>query len=216
MINLMKKRGIFIITLFIFAFCFSGAKASGPLSAVINEIAWMGTANSANDEWIELYNTTNTSLDISGWTLKSEDGKPTIKLSGTIPANGFYILERTDNSTLPGITADKIYTGALSNSGEDLKLFDSLGIIIDEVNSKSGWFNGKTKPDYLTMERINPLISGSDSSNWQNSQNIGGTPKKPNSQGQEKAVAAQIQNQNKKESKTLDNKYHCWRITCED
>ena len=192
-ISPMEKRSVFLVALFIFAFCFSSARAAGSLNVIINEIAWMGTDVSASDEWIELYNNTSSSLNLDGWILKSEDGKPEIKLSGIISANGFYLLERTDDKTLPDVAADKIYTGALSNNGEDLKLYDSSGNIIDEVNCKNGWFSGKGKPDYRTMERINPSLAGNDSSNWQNSQNAGGTPKTGNSQGEVKAVTSQNQ-----------------------
>jgi hypothetical protein len=52
-----------------------------PGDVVINEIAWAGTLASANDEWIELYNTTTGKADITGWTLSAADGSPAIALS---------------------------------------------------------------------------------------------------------------------------------------
>ena len=92
------------------------------LDVVLNEIAWMGTLTSASDEWIELFNNSGADIDLAGWTLTAADGTPSIVLSGTIPAGGHFLLERTDDSTIPAVPADQIYTGALTNSGEVLEL----------------------------------------------------------------------------------------------
>ncbi|MFQ5348563.1 MAG: lamin tail domain-containing protein, partial [Rhodothalassiaceae bacterium] len=113
--------------------------AAQPGDVEINEIAWMGTTTSASDEWIELYNTTSAAIDLSGWQLKATDGTPSITLSGSIPAGGFYLLERTDDSSVPNIPADLIYTGALENGGETLELRNGAGALIDSVN---GWSAG--------------------------------------------------------------------------
>ena len=55
---------------------------------VINEIAWMGTDASPNDEWIELYNRTEKEIALSNWVLYAKDGVPYIPLSGAISAGG--------------------------------------------------------------------------------------------------------------------------------
>lgn len=48
-----------LTTIFIFLFVLVPFKcfAINSSDVVINEIAWMGTIASANDEWLELYNT---------------------------------------------------------------------------------------------------------------------------------------------------------------
>ena len=142
--------------------------------SVINEIAWMGTASSSSDGWLEVYNISSVSTDISGWTLKSQDGTPDISLAfKSIDPFGFYLLERTSNDTISDIFADQIYTGALGNSGEILELRDSGGKLQDIVSkSNSGsWYAGDN-PNKKTMERVNPLASGSDSGNWSNNNGI--------------------------------------------
>jgi hypothetical protein len=132
---------------------------------VISEIAWMGTQASANDEWIELYNNTNQAIALTGWKLQAADGTPTIALSGVIPAHGFFLLERTDDSTVNDIPADQIYTGALSNSGETLFLKDPSGNVIDTANGDGGpWPAGNDSPR-ATMERLDLLAPDSDT-NW--------------------------------------------------
>jgi len=146
-------------------------KAASPIDVVINEIAWMGTTSSYSDEWIELYNNTDSPVNLENWALKAIDGTPEINLSGIISANGFFLLERTDDATIPDITADQIYTGALSNNGEHLQLFDNQNNLIDEVNCVNSWFAGDNATKQ-TMERVSPILS-----NWQTSKNPLGTPK---------------------------------------
>ncbi len=162
-----------IVIILCFLFAALSTAAANPLDIMINEIAWMGTNISANDEWIELYNSTNLPISLDGWQLVAQDETPKINLSGTIPANGFYLLERTDDNTLPDISADQIYTGALNNIGEKLELYDNSGNLIDLVDCSSGWLAGDNVTKQ-TMERV-------ESKNWQSSQNTGGTPKAKNS-----------------------------------
>ncbi len=170
-----------IIVLLLSFYVFSAQAASMP-EMVINEIAWMGNGSSFTDEWIELYNNINSPINLKGWVLRSTDGTPKINLTGAIAANGFYLLERTNDETVPDIKADLIYKGSLSNRGEFLELIMASGETADQTNCSSGWFTGDNKTK-RTMERKNPQISGNDSENWQTSQNPAGTPKIKNSPG---------------------------------
>ena len=105
----------------------------------ISEVAWMGTTASANDEWIELQNVSGESVDLTGWTLMSSDGTPTIGLSGAISAGEFFLLERTNDDTVAGIAADIIYTGALSNTSENLVLKNGSGVEVTNVSADPDW-----------------------------------------------------------------------------
>ena len=120
--------------------------------------------------------------------MHAKDGSPDIKLSGTINGKDFYILERTDDSTLPKIKADFIYTGALSNQGENLELLDSQGNIIDQVIHTEGWPAGDNQTKQ-TMERI--PATDEQNSEWQTSQNPAGTPRAENSPGRIAAAATE-------------------------
>ncbi len=113
---------VFYITFLLFLCLPLATQGVSFSSVVINEITWMGTKSSANDEWIELYNNTENSINFDGWILKSDDGTPEINLTGIVPAKSFYLLERTDDNTVPEISTDLIYKGALGNKGENLKL----------------------------------------------------------------------------------------------
>jgi len=134
---------------------------------VISEIAWMGTTTSSGDEWIELYNNTTLAVNLAGWSLRAVGGTPSITLTGTIPAGGYYLLERTDDTTVPGVAADQIYTGALGDGGEDLVLRDSAANVVDEVDADgdSGWFSGHVD-GRVPMLRVAVLEDGSQAANW--------------------------------------------------
>lgn len=151
------------------------ALAASNGAVVINEIAWMGTTVSANDEWVELYNPTGQTVNLDSWVLKTADNKLNIKLSGNIGPGSFYLLERTDDESAPSMVADLIYNGALANDGERLQLYDATGVLVDEVNPAlnevNGWLAGNNTTKQ-TMERVG--------AGWQDSQNPGGTPKAPN------------------------------------
>lgn len=172
--------------------------AANVRDVVISEIGWAGTAANTADEWIELYNNTPNAIDLTGWTLSAADGTPSLTLSGTLAGNSYFLLERTDDTTISNVFADQIFTGALSDGGESLQLKDSSGNVIDTANSDSGAWPGGTggsgDPPRASMERIS-LTAADVDSNWTtnngttrngtdaNGNLINGTPKSANSQG---------------------------------
>ncbi|MCK4781616.1 lamin tail domain-containing protein [Candidatus Parcubacteria bacterium] len=152
------------------------------LFVVLNEIAWMGTATSSNDEWIELKNVSDQDVSLEGWQILDKDEQIKIVFSAgeAIPAGGFLLLERTDDDSVPDITADLIYVGGLNNQDETLRLFDQNCNLIDEIQATSTWSAGDNN-EKRTMERKMGLpgwLPGS----WQTSQNPGGTPRQENSE----------------------------------
>ncbi len=139
---------------FLILFILIPAFASG--SVVVNEVAWMGTTNSANDEWVELYSTDG--ADFTDWHLVTQDGAMDIALSGSVLAGGYFLIERTDDTTVPSITADVVapFGSGLSNSGEVLILKNSSGIEIDRMDASGGWPAG----DNTTKETMQKSPSG--------------------------------------------------------
>ncbi len=126
----------------------------GALASVrVSEVAWMGSAESANDEWIELENTGASVVDLSGWVLEAEDGSPSIALSGSVAPAAFATLERTDDESVPGVSALLIYAGSLSNEGERLTLYDSSGTVVDTVDGRDGWDIGGDNETNDTLQR---------------------------------------------------------------
>ena len=161
-----SRRCALVLSLLLLAvFLTSTVHPASLRDVVISEIAWMGTTNSANDEWIELFNNSGASVNLAGWTLDAVDGTPSISLSGTIPAGGHFLLERTDDTTVPGVGADQFYTGALTNDGEDLILRNDTSVIIDQVNNSGGWFAGHVE-GRVPMVRVDTIEDGNQAGNW--------------------------------------------------
>lgn len=146
----------------------SNAFAASPGDVVITEIAWMGTTGSSANEWIELHNTTGSAVSLTNWTLKAADNTPSITLSGSIGPYGYYLLERTDDNTIPGLAADKLYTGAMTDTGEQLVLRDAGNTVIDTANQLGSWFAGTTATR-ATMARIDVRLSGNTATAWHTS-----------------------------------------------
>ncbi len=167
---------------------------------VINEVAWMGTKANDENEWIELYNAASQPIDISGWSLRSSDEKGLNIVFATsttplIPADGFYLLERTDDNTTsePAQWFGSFDNGLSNSQCEVLSLYDAQNNLIDKTAcNNNDWPAGDNKT-YQTMERIDPGKSGSDPVNWASNNlftrngmdaagnSINGTPAKINS-----------------------------------
>lgn len=157
---------------------------------VINEIAWAGSADNSNDEWIELYNRGNVAVDLSGWTIE-DDGSPSYKITGgAIEPHGYFLIE--DNEVVTNVIADAVINLSLANAGDSLVLKDPGGVVIDTVNAGGGaWFAGDGTSK-TTMERIDPDVFEDKAANWASAvsgngsksslgSNIPGTPKSVNS-----------------------------------
>lgn len=164
-----------------------------PLAVSISEIAWAGTRANATDEWIELFNNTNMPIALDGWRLVAADNRINILLAGSIPARGYFLLERSDDETISDVPADQIFTGALENDGEVLKLYDPSGREIDSANAgkNGGWYAG-SQTARCSMERTDPRVQDMQT-NWHTNNDVTrnghdaenapvcGTPKNANS-----------------------------------
>jgi hypothetical protein len=110
----------------------------------INEVAWMGTADSKYSEWIELYNDGDDTVSLAGWKLYKTGDKVLFTLSKSIGAKGYLLVQRTTAKTsgaFPDIAdeAGKFGAGGLSNAGEDLTLKDDQGTVKDTLPFATGW-----------------------------------------------------------------------------
>ncbi len=125
-------------------------------SVSFSEVAWMGSVDSANYEWIELYNSGTEAVPVEGWSIN--DGlNLNINLSGVIGSNSYAVLERTSEESAPG-AAFLIYTGALVNTGVTLILKNNNGDIVDQVPGGEDWQN--IGGDNTTKETAQYTTSG--------------------------------------------------------
>jgi hypothetical protein len=140
--------------------------------AVFKEIAWMGDKDSPNNEWLSIQKVAAGDIDLAGYQILNENQKTKIiLLAKTVLSDGkpVYVLARKDG--IAGVTADMTYTGAIKNSDEGLRLFDSHCQLLDEVFARPNWPAGSSvlkqimKRDIITMEWFDsshPLSAGRD------------------------------------------------------
>ncbi|MGK9368298.1 lamin tail domain-containing protein [Melioribacter sp. Ez-97] len=146
---------------------------------VINEI--MYAPNPPEPEWIEIFVNASEEINLKKMKLVVGDKRFELSAADYLINPGDYLLVSNDSS-IAGIYTDVkiIFTdfSYLRNSGDKLKLVDSLGRTIDSVFYSSAW-GGRTGK---SLERIDAYRSGSDSLNWAESKEAGGsTPGKKNS-----------------------------------
>ncbi len=146
---------------------------------VINEI--MYNSPGADEEWIELYNTTSASIDLENWKVLDNDAGHTpiiIPAGYSIAANGYFTIQITDNGNFP-FTPDYDGSGnfGLGNGGDAVRLWNADGILVDIVNydDSSPW---PTEPDGHgpTLALIDPTYDNSLPGSWLASDQDGGTP----------------------------------------
>lgn len=114
-----------------------------------------GSVETSNDEFIELFNTTGTTVDISGWTITDAGGGTfTFPVGATIPPNGFVTVVREWTGTLPTNTYEGL--PALNNGSEVITLSDGTSDAIAAWGSgaaNSGGDDFGTSDDAVTMAR---------------------------------------------------------------
>lgn len=110
-------------------------------SAVLfKEIAWMGDKESAANEWLSIQKVAEGDLDVSGYQVVNESQKIKVVIpAGAVltDAEPLYILARQYG--ISGVADDLIYSGALRNTGEGLRLFDGSCRLLDEVFARPDW-----------------------------------------------------------------------------
>jgi hypothetical protein len=167
---------------------------------VINEVGWAGTAASSYDEWLELLNTSDYELDLSKIVLAAQDGAPYINLSGSLAPKSYYLIERTDDTTISDISADLVapFSGeggsGLENGGEVLTLRYFVADATTTLDQTPvGSWPGGSPDNYTSMERIDAGLNGADPANWASNDTfikngvdadgnlLNGTPKSRNS-----------------------------------
>lgn len=160
--------------------------AATPGDVIINELMYNPATGDQNDEYIELFNTTGSPIDISSWSFSA--GITCVFPPGTtIGANDYVIVSPYIFLTLAtyGVTnsCNYISTGTnLSNGGETVTLVDDSAQVINSVtyDDISPW---PASPDG-TGPSLELKATGLDNSlpaSWGAGINSGGTPLAQNS-----------------------------------
>jgi len=116
--------------------------------AIFSEIAWMGTLEQSSKEWFKIQKITEGIIDIKGWQVINKSGSLFLNINhSTILSNDKPVLT---------FYRGPDFKGAIKNTNEALKLFDSNCNLIDQVFAYSGWLAGNNKKK-LAMKRAADL-----------------------------------------------------------
>lgn len=113
---------------------------------VINEVYYhVGTGRGCDpkNEWVEIYNPTNSEIDISGWKICDRWGCDTIPHLTLIPAKSFAIITPTNSTwdywkipekTIKIVLGSSIGSNGLGNRGDRVILKDTSNRVIDTMS----------------------------------------------------------------------------------
>jgi len=112
-------------------------------SVIFNEVAWMGSSSDSADEWMEIKNVVPVNVDLTGWQLQDRAGQIKVDFSGLSlkPREILVLARQADRLSL---WADIAYSGTLSNSDEEIRLFNKGCEVVDSVKAASSWPAGTT------------------------------------------------------------------------
>jgi hypothetical protein len=176
---------------------FSSVKSSfEPQSIIINEI--MFDPLPGYPEYVELYNRSNTAVNMHDWNIYDIRDTSTRSTTHRISAmpmqigGGEFIVIANDSSMFERypylkdssyhVVIRKSALG-LSNSGDDILLTDLTGTAIDSLHYLPSWHNADIdETSGRSLERVNPNLISGDKRNWSTSAStMGGTPGMRNS-----------------------------------
>ena len=162
-----------------------------PLAAsqhvVINEINYNSHEDFESKDWVELYNSGATDVDLTGWTYSDADDDHVFAFSdGTILKSGEYLVVSQEIASFsaihPGVSnvvGDADF--GLAGSGELVRIFDASGAIVDSLtyDDSAPWPEEADGNGY-TLALTNPTCDNHLPECWSASEQMNGSPGAPN------------------------------------
>ena len=161
----------------------SAAVLLADTDVIINEIHYNPCGNQGNDsnfEFVELFNSGSTTVDLSGWYFSN--GITFTFPNGSSIAAGEYIVIAINADSFSGNGYQVFeFGGGLSNNGERIRLRDDNGNTIDDVtyDDNNGWPN-EADGGCNSLELVDASSNNNNSSSWEASTGEP-TPGGPNS-----------------------------------
>ncbi len=135
-----------------------------PTSAVVVHELQLGES-----PWLELFNASDASIDLAGWTLETAGGSHTLDADhaagGTwtleLPAGGYLVVARGGDGAAPYVAGEDLELGA---SGGHIALRDETSSLVDEVAwTSEGW--GLSGAD-VSLALVNPWLDNAETASW--------------------------------------------------
>jgi len=147
---------------------------------VINEINYNSADDFDSGDWVELYNRSNESVDLSGWYFSDSDDEHKYFIpDGTVlESNNYLVMVDDDSSFTARFPNVENYIGeigfGLSGSGEFMKLVDNEEQIVDSLtyDDKLPWPE-EADGDGASLELVDVNIDNAFAENWKASEGHG-------------------------------------------
>ena len=144
---------------------------------IINEINYHSDADNNQGDWVELYNPSNQTVNISGWYVQDEAGNYfNIPNNTVIEPRSFLVMAEDetlfdyDVNLLVGSFGKKspYKEMKLSNDGERITLYNAAGFMIDVVDydDEGPWPNRADGQGY-SLQLTEPSLDNSVPDNWE-------------------------------------------------
>ena len=140
---------------------------------IITEINYNSSSDFDSGDWLELFNGSGSTVDLSGWRFSDGDDANLFSMpdGATLDAGAYLVLYR-DNTKFTGLfpqvsNAVGDFDFALSNGGEALRLFDSESVLQDIVvyDDEAPWPAGSDGSG-ATLALKSPDLDNSFAENW--------------------------------------------------
>jgi hypothetical protein len=151
---------------------------------VFNEVMYHPATDEAALEWVELHNQNAVDVDVGGWRLSS--GIDYVFPGGTVIRGGGYLVVASDPASLTAQAGISPvlgpFAGRLSNGGEQLRLRDLTGRVMDELDyGTDGDWPAGADGSGPSLAKRQPNLASRPAESWTTSLQPGGTPGASNS-----------------------------------
>lgn len=133
-----------------------------PADVIMNEV--MSAPTEGEAEWVEIYNNANVAVNLRGLQLADERSVSSpLPVDAWLSAGDYYLLAEDSSVQRFGVPFGVLprWPG-LNNDGEPVRILDFYGQLVDSVvyPAVPGELRG------ISLERINPRLSGIEASTW--------------------------------------------------
>jgi len=139
-------------------------------SLIINEISCFQIETDSTDDWIELYNTSSSEINLKGFSFSKSKFKNrfTIKNDYLLESKTYVILAKHKQNLMHNYRVDSSqiignFMFGLSKNGAHLKLYDNVGLLVDSLTY---FLEPKSIDTAVTLSLIHPDSTRSKKSNW--------------------------------------------------
>lgn len=113
-------------------------------AVVVNQVGPFSTSSGGLGEYVELYNTTSSAVNLSGWQLNVYSGDYTFTSSDIIPAHGYYLIADSADYTGSATPDVSAAIGITDNGASSYaQILNASSVVVDTVGwSSSSLYEG--------------------------------------------------------------------------